>query len=39
MGLARAGFDPSAVPVFEAAYDVSKQEVVRRALMLRAAHS
>ena len=39
MGLARAGFDPSAVPVLEAAYDVPKQEVVRQALAVRAAHA
>ena len=39
MGLARAGFDPSAVPVLDAAYDVPKQEVVRQALAVRAAHA
>ncbi|GAA5024894.1 hypothetical protein GCM10023258_17330 [Terrabacter aeriphilus] len=37
MGLARAGFDPSAVPVLGAALDVPKQEVVRHALAVRAA--
>ncbi len=37
MGLARAGFEPSGVPVLEGATDVSKQEVVRRALAVRAA--
>lgn len=39
MGLARAGFDPSAVPHLDAAYDVSKQEVVRHALAVRAAYA
>ncbi|MFC7596877.1 GNAT family N-acetyltransferase [Terrabacter sp. GCM10028922] len=39
MGLARAGFDPSTVPVLEAAFDVSKREVVRHALAVRAAHA
>lgn len=39
MGLARAGFDASVVPVLEAAYDVSRAEVVRHALAVRAAHA
>ncbi len=37
MGLARAGFDPSVVPVLDTAVDVPKAEVVRRALAVRAA--
>jgi ribosomal-protein-alanine N-acetyltransferase len=37
MGLARSGFDPSVVPVFDAAVDVPRREVVRRALTVRAA--
>jgi ribosomal-protein-alanine N-acetyltransferase len=37
MGLARAGFDPSVVPVLDAAVDVPKSEVVRRALAVRTA--
>ncbi|WP_343992526.1 GNAT family protein [Terrabacter terrae] len=37
MGLARAGFDPSVVPVFDAAFDVPKRDVVRHALAVRAA--
>ena len=37
MGLARAGFDPSVVPVLDAAVDVPKAEVVRQALAVRTA--
>jgi len=37
MGLARAGFDPSGVPVLEPTFDVPKREVVRQALAVRAA--
>jgi [ribosomal protein S5]-alanine N-acetyltransferase len=37
MGLARAGFDPSVVPVLDTAVDVPKAEVVRRALAVRTA--
>jgi len=37
MGLARAGFDPSVVPVFDGAFDVPKRDVVRHALTVRAA--
>ncbi|WP_323096940.1 GNAT family protein [Intrasporangium sp. YIM S08009] len=37
MGLARSGFDPSAVPILDAAVDVSRREVVRHALAVRAA--
>ena len=37
MGLARAGFDPAAVPVIEAAVDVTRPDVVRHALAVRAA--
>ena len=39
MGLARAGFEPSRVPVLEGATDVSKREVVRHALAVRAAYA
>ena len=39
MGLARAGFEPSGVPVLEGATDVSRREVVRHALAVRAAHA
>jgi RimJ/RimL family protein N-acetyltransferase len=39
MGLARAGFEPSRVPVLEGATDVSRREVVRHALAVRAAHA
>ena len=37
MGLARSGFDPSVVPVLDAAVDVSRREIVRHALAVRAA--
>jgi len=37
MGLARAGFNPSVVPVLHAAVDVPKAEVVRQALAVRTA--
>ncbi|WP_076259809.1 GNAT family N-acetyltransferase [Intrasporangium flavum] len=37
MGLARSGFDPSVVPVLDAAVDVPRREVVRLALEVRAA--
>ncbi|GAA6526467.1 GNAT family N-acetyltransferase [Intrasporangium sp. DVR] len=37
MGLARAGLDPVAVPVFGPMPDASKREVVERALRVRAA--
>ena len=37
MGLARSGFDPSVVPVIDAAVDVPRREVVRQALAVRAA--
>jgi len=37
MGLARAGFDPSVVPVLDGAFDVPKRDVVRHALAVRAA--
>ncbi|MEO7448825.1 MAG: GNAT family protein [Humibacillus sp.] len=37
MGLARAGFDPLVVPVIEVAVGVSKPDVVRHALAVRAA--
>ncbi len=37
MGLARAGFDPTSVPVFDTEADVSKRDVTRHALAVRAA--
>jgi ribosomal-protein-alanine N-acetyltransferase len=37
MGLARAGFDPSSVPIFDSETDVSKRDVTRHALAVRAA--
>ncbi len=37
MGLARSGFDPSLVPVVDDAVDVTRREVVRLALAVRAA--
>ncbi len=37
MGLARAGFDPSTVPMLASAVDVPKAEVARQALAVRAA--
>ncbi|MEW1954165.1 GNAT family protein [Terrabacter sp. NPDC080008] len=37
MGLARAGFDPSVVPVFPGGVDVPRRDVVRHALTVRAA--
>ena len=39
MGLARAGFDTSRVPVLDAAYDLRRSEVVRHALAVRAAYA
>lgn len=39
MGLARAGFEPSGVPVIEGATDVPKRDVVRHALAVRAAYA
>lgn len=39
MGLARAAFDPAAVPVFEAMEDASKRDVVEHALQVRASHA
>jgi ribosomal-protein-alanine N-acetyltransferase len=38
-GLARAGFQPSGVPVIERGGDVSRRDVVRHALAVRAAHA
>ncbi|GAB3876435.1 GNAT family N-acetyltransferase [Terrabacter terrigena] len=37
MGLARAGFDPSAVPHLDPAFDLPRSTVVRHALAVRAA--
>ncbi|MGW5238715.1 GNAT family N-acetyltransferase [Monashia sp. NPDC004114] len=37
MGLARAAFDPTSVPVFDSETDVSKRDVTRHALAVRAA--
>ena len=39
MGLARAGFEPSGVPVLDHAVDVPRQQVVRHALAVRAAYA
>jgi ribosomal-protein-alanine N-acetyltransferase len=39
MGLARAGYEPSGVPVLDNAVDVPRREVVRQALAVRAAHA
>jgi imidazolonepropionase-like amidohydrolase len=39
MGLARAGFEPSGVPVLDHAVDVPKREVVQHALAVRAAYA
>ncbi|GAA2745873.1 hypothetical protein GCM10009868_29040 [Terrabacter aerolatus] len=39
MGLARAGYEPSGVPVLDHAVDVARPEVVRHALAVRAAHA
>jgi len=38
-GLARAGFEPSRVPVIDGGADVSRRDVVRHALAVRAAHA
>lgn len=39
IGLARAGFDPSNVPVLDAEADVTRRDVTRRALQVRAAYA
>lgn len=39
MGLARAGLDPTVVPVFESAVNPTKEDVVRAALTVRAAYT
>jgi ribosomal-protein-alanine N-acetyltransferase len=38
LGLARARFDPAAVPVFDASEDLTRREVTRHALVVRAAY-
>jgi ribosomal-protein-alanine N-acetyltransferase len=38
-GLARAGCEPAGVPVIDGGTDVSRQDVVRHALAVRAAHA